>query len=73
MNPLKFGESFCHGNAEPSLSNKEGVETRRAASRTDEGIVQTTNMLMVAKAIVVRKSLGFEPCGFDSRSRDQIL
>lgn len=43
MNPLKFGESFANGNAEPSLRNKEGVETRRGASRTDEGIVQTTN------------------------------
>ena len=41
-----------------------------------EGIVQTTNgaksfdVLLVAKAIVVRKSLGPKrPCGFESRPR----
>lgn len=40
-------------------SEKEGVETRRQAPKIDrygEGIVQTTNRQLVAKAIVVRKS-----------------
>jgi len=44
MNLLKFGETFANGNAEPSLKIQEGVETRREASRTDEGIVQRTNI-----------------------------
>ena len=42
MNPFKFGETFTNGNTEPSPLIREGVETRRMASRTDEGIVQTT-------------------------------
>ena len=42
MNLLKFGETF--NMATPSQATKvEGVETRREPSRTDEGIVQTTN------------------------------
>lgn len=52
MNALKFGETFANGNAEPS-PNREGVETRRGPSRTDEGIVQATKHIVVAKAIVV--------------------
>jgi hypothetical protein len=43
VNAPKFGEPFTNGNAEPSLTNEEGVETRQEPSRTDEGIVQTTN------------------------------
>lgn len=59
MNVRKFGETFDNGNAEPSLNNKEGVETRHGPSRTDEGIVQTTNTLyVVTKVIAVRKSCG---------------
>ena len=51
VEPLKFGESFVenpHGNAEPSPSNGEGVESRRGAPKGDgsygEGVLQTTNI-----------------------------
>jgi len=50
----------------PSQASKEeGVETRRAAPHVGEGIVQTTNTSVVAKAIVVRNPQvqGSSPCG----------
>jgi hypothetical protein len=63
LNELKFGESLT-ANAEPSWIYPEGVEARRVPSDwsltlKDEGMVQTTNVFTVAKAIVVRKSLAF--------------
>lgn len=58
VNFRKFGETSNPGNAEPSPSNWKGVETRHGTSRTDEGIVQTANMKMAAKAVAVRKSPG---------------
>ena len=44
MNVYEFGETFSNGNTEPSLRYKEGVETRYRLSRSDKGIVQTTNI-----------------------------
>lgn len=59
LNVSKFGETFDM--ATPSQAPQgEGVETRHSPSRTDEGIVQTTNniipTILVVKTIVVRKS-----------------
>lgn len=45
LNVSKFGETFDM--ATPSQAPQgEGVETRHSPSRTDEGIVQTTNNIV---------------------------
>lgn len=64
MNVSKFGESLPMVTPSQALI-REGVETRHSPSRTDEGIVQTTNNLLVVKTIVVRKSL-VNSCRFES-------
>lgn len=65
VNPLSN-----RGNAEPSLNNQEGVETRRWPPKTQVMVKAWSRpqTARVAKAIVVRKSCGGSPpCGFDSR------
>ena len=54
MIPVKFGEAYVerYGNPEPSLSDEEGVETRRQAPHRGEGIVQPTNPQGAVKAVV---------------------
>lgn len=54
MTPAKLGEAYVvrYGNPEPSLSDEEGVETRRQAPQWGEGIVQPTNPQGAAKAVV---------------------
>jgi hypothetical protein len=61
---LKVGELSCpsgRDNAEPSFGHEEGVETGWAPptslTRYGEGTVRTTKAKVVAKAIVVRKSV----------------
>jgi len=54
VTPAKLGEACVerYGNHEPSLSDEEGVETRRQAPYWGEGIVQPTNPQGAAKAVV---------------------
>lgn len=43
LNTSKFGEPLPMATPSQASDNEEGVETRHSSSRTDEGIVQTTN------------------------------
>lgn len=66
VNGVKVGERLT-ANAEPSPTG-EGVETRRLPTLRVEGIVQTTNTQVAAKAVVVRS----DKSAFDSRRGDQL-
>lgn len=44
LNVSKFGESLPMVTPSQAFLIKEGVETRHSLSRTDKGIVQTTNL-----------------------------